>query len=86
MRLIRGSRPGFTTLRQAVDRRLLAPHRRAFVVAKMAERETRHERQGQSRYVLEPNVKENKGGLRDLHALSWIARAVFGDGPCRRWA
>ena len=80
MRLIRGSRTGFTALRQAVDRRLLAPHRRAFVAAKMAERKTRHEREGQSHYVLEPNVKENKGGLRDLHALSWIARAVFGDG------
>ena len=80
MRLIRGSRSGFTALRKAVDKRLLTPRRRAFVTAKMAEREARHERHGQSRYVLEPNVKENKGGLRDLHALSWISRAVFGDG------
>ena len=80
MRLIRGSRSGFIALRRAVDQRLLTPRRRAFVTAKMAEREARHERHGQSRYVLEPNVKENKGGLRDLHTLSWIARAVFGDG------
>lgn len=80
MRLIRGSRPGFIALKHAVNTRLLAPHRRAFVVAKMAERKARHERQGQSRYTLEPQVKEGKGGLRDLHALSWIARAVFGDG------
>ncbi len=80
MRLIRGSRAGFTALRARVDQRLLTPHRRAFVVAKMAEREARHQRQGQSRYALEPQVKEGKGGLRDLHALSWIARAVFGDG------
>ena len=80
MRLIRGSRQGFNALRRAVDEKLLKPRRRAFVVAKMAEREARHERHGQSRYALEPNVKENKGGLRDLHALAWIARAVLGDG------
>ena len=80
LRLIRGSRKGFQALRAAIDTHLLRPQRRAFVDAKMAERETRHVRQGQSRYVLEPNVKEGKGGLRDLHALRWIARAVFGDG------
>lgn len=79
-RLIRGSRKGFVSLRKAIDERLLAPNRRSFVEAKMAEREARHSKQGQSRYQLEPNIKENKGGLRDLHTLSWIARAVFGDG------
>ena len=80
MRLIRGSRQGFIALRRDVDRRLLPPRRHAFVAAKMAERELRHKRHGQSGYVLEPNVKESKGGLRDLHTLSWIARSVFGDG------
>ena len=80
LRLIRGSRPGFQALRAAIDGQLLRPQRRAFVDAKMNEREARHDRQGQSRYILEPNVKEGKGGLRDLHALRWIARAVFGDG------
>ena len=80
LRLIRGSRQGFQGLRAAIDSQLLQPQRRSFVDAKMTEREARHDRQGQSRYVLEPNVKEGKGGLRDLHALRWIARAVFGDG------
>ncbi len=41
----------------------------AFVQAKLAERDARHKRWGDSRYVLEPNVKEGKGGLRDLHTL-----------------
>ena len=80
LRLIRGSRQGFQALRAAIDGQLLRPQRRAFVDAKMTEREARHDRQGQSRYILEPNVKEGKGGLRDLHALRWITRAVFGDG------
>src|SRR5258708_880908 len=48
----------------------------AFIAAKLAERNERHKRLGDSRYVLEPNVKEGKGGLRDLHTLFWIAKYV----------
>ena len=33
---------------------------------------------GDSRYVVEPNVKDGKGGLRDLHTLYWIGQYVFG--------
>ena len=50
----------------------------SFVEAKLAERDVRHERLGDSRYVLEPNIKEDKGGLRDLHTLYWIARYLYG--------
>src|SRR2546430_1044915 len=45
--------------------------------AKQAEREERHRRAGQSRYLVEPNVKDGKGGLRDLHTLYWIAKYVY---------
>jgi len=48
-----------------------------FVTAKLAEREERHRRAGQSRYLVEPNVKDGKGGLRDLHTLFWIAKYVY---------
>src|SRR3954471_15723916 len=48
-----------------------------FVAAKLAEREERHRRAGQSRYLVEPNVKDGKGGLRDLHTLYWIAKYVY---------
>lgn len=51
---------------------------REFVQAKLDERDSRHQRFGQSRYLLEPNVKEGKGGLRDLHTLQWIVRYVYG--------
>ena len=47
-----------------------------FIEAKLDERENRHEKQGGQRYVVEPNVKEGKGGLRDLHSLFWIAKYV----------
>ncbi len=45
-----------------------------FVEAKLAEREERHQRHGGARYMVEPNVKEGKGGLRDLQTLFWIAK------------
>ncbi|MCY7270888.1 MAG: [protein-PII] uridylyltransferase [Sphingomonas bacterium] len=51
---------------------------RAFVAAKLAERDERHIRSGDSRYLVEPNVKDGKGGLRDLHTLYWIANHLFG--------
>ena len=49
-----------------------------FVAAKLAERDERHVRMGDSRYVVEPNVKDGKGGLRDLHTLYWIGKYVHG--------
>ena len=48
-----------------------------FIEAKLEERDNRHLRQGQ-RYVVEPNVKEGKGGLRDLQSLFWIAKYIHG--------
>ncbi len=48
-----------------------------FVRAKLAERDTRHLRQGESRYLVEPNIKEGKGGLRDLQTLYWIGKYLY---------
>ncbi len=54
----------------------------AFVAAKLAERDQRHQRAGASRYMVEPNVKEGKGGLRDLNTLFWIAQYLHpSDAP-----
>jgi [protein-PII] uridylyltransferase len=47
-----------------------------FIRQKMKERDDRHTRMGDSRYVVEPNIKEGKGGLRDLHTLYWIGKYV----------
>lgn len=49
---------------------------RQFTADKLAERNERHKRLGDSRYVVEPNVKEGKGGLRDLHTLYWIGKYI----------
>ena len=47
-----------------------------FVAEKLAERDARHKRMGDSRYVVEPNIKDGKGGLRDLQTLYWIGKYV----------
>ena len=49
-----------------------------FVSGKLVERDERHVKMGDSRYVVEPNVKDGKGGLRDLHTLYWIGKYVHG--------
>ncbi len=49
---------------------------KAFIEAKLAERSERHRKQGGQRYLVEPNVKEAKGGLRDLQSLFWIAKYI----------
>jgi [protein-PII] uridylyltransferase len=48
-----------------------------YVKEKLDERDARHKRMGDSRYVVEPNVKEGKGALRDLHALFWIGKYAY---------
>ena len=49
---------------------------RPFIAAKLEERDIRHAKAGSVRYQVEPNVKDGKGGLRDLNTLYWIARSL----------
>ncbi len=53
---------------------VVAGTERDFITGKLGERNERHRKLGDSRYVVEPNVKEGKGGLRDLHTLYWIGK------------
>ena len=50
---------------------------KSFVADKLAERDQRHTKYGLSRYAVEPDIKDGKGGLRDLHTLFWIAKFLF---------
>ena len=67
----------YRELRRRFQREIVASTGPDFVEAKLAERDRRHKRFGDSRYVVEPNVKEGKGGLRDLHILFWIGKYAF---------
>jgi len=65
------------TLRKRFRAEIVAGTGPAFVEAKLAERDERHAKLGEARYVLEPNIKDGKGGLRDLHTLYWIAKYLY---------
>ena len=76
-RFLLGERKLFDELMARFDKEVVQGTAAEFVAAKLAEREERHRRAGQSRYLVEPNVKDGKGGLRDLHTLYWIAKYVY---------
>src|SRR4051812_46736516 len=76
-RFLAGDRPLYGELVERFDKEVVQGTAAEFVTAKLAEREERHRRGGQSRYLVEPNVKDGKGGLRDLHTLFWIAKYVY---------
>jgi [protein-PII] uridylyltransferase len=76
-RFIAGDKPLADQLGIRLRKDLFAGTGPEFVEAKLAERESRHRKHGQ-RYVVEPNVKEGKGGLRDLQSLFWIAKYIHG--------
>src|ERR1700704_1288088 len=76
-RFLLGDRKLYDELVTRFDKDIVKGTAALFVAAKLAEREERLRRAGQSRYLVEPNVKEGKGGLRDLHTLFWIAKYVY---------
>ncbi|MCA0400019.1 MAG: [protein-PII] uridylyltransferase [Proteobacteria bacterium] len=77
-RLIAGDRSLFDEFQKRFDKEVIDGRAAEFVKAKLAERDERILRAGQSRYLVEPNVKEGKGGFRDLQTLYWITQYVFG--------
>ncbi|MGF1551803.1 MAG: [protein-PII] uridylyltransferase [Paracoccaceae bacterium] len=77
MRPIAGDAQPAATLEQRLWDELFLRTGPEFVAAKLAERDARHARHGGSRYLVEPNVKEGKGGLRDLQTLHWISRYLY---------
>ena len=76
-RFLYGDRRLFDELMTRFDKQVAQGTAREFVTAKLKERDERHRLTGQSRYLVEPNVKDGKGGLRDLHTLFWIAKYVY---------
>ena len=77
MRFVAGDKPLATKLDRAFRREVARLKPADFVATKLQERDQRHDRHGATRYVVEPNIKEGKGGLRDLHTLFWIAKFAY---------
>lgn len=73
-RYVWGDQSLYDEASQRFTREVVAGTARTFITEKLAEREARHKKMGDSRYLVEPNIKEGKGGLRDLHTLFWIGK------------
>lgn len=77
-RLLTGNTQLFIQFRKAMEQQVVPAHKQLYVETKLNEVIKRHQAHGNSTSVLEPDVKEGTGGLRDLHALMWIAQILFG--------
>ncbi len=79
-RLIHGDAQLYARFEQRFRTEVVEGTARRFIDAKMAERDARHQGAGESRYKVEPNIKDGKGGLRDLHTLHWLSKYLYGQG------
>ncbi|MDP6777023.1 MAG: [protein-PII] uridylyltransferase [Candidatus Latescibacteria bacterium] len=77
-RVIVGNRALAQQLDEALAQRFFGETSEGFVASKIEERRLRQARAGLSVQILEPNVKESTGGLRDLHTVGWLLRALRG--------
>ncbi|MGH6735442.1 MAG: [protein-PII] uridylyltransferase [Methyloceanibacter sp.] len=78
-RLILGDATLFAEFQHRFRKDVLDGNARPFIEAKLSEQGARHARTGNSRYLVEPNIKEGTGGLRDLHTLHWLAKHIYPD-------
>lgn len=77
-RLIYGSEKLFGELQTQFAKKFVQGHREEFVTLMREHRQARRERFGSHAYLLEPHLKEGQGGMRDIQAMLWTARVVFG--------
>lgn len=77
LRLIYGSRPMLEQVERKVSQLVRGPAQKWFIVSKLNESRNRKEKFGGSIYLLEPNVKEGEGGLRDVHSLKWLSYSIL---------
>ncbi|MGI9351736.1 MAG: [protein-PII] uridylyltransferase [Rhizobiaceae bacterium] len=74
VRFIHGTKDLYEKLAERFSSEVVKGNAKEFISAKLEERDSRHVKTGESRYLVEPNIKDGKGGLRDLHTLFWIGK------------
>jgi [protein-PII] uridylyltransferase len=75
-RFICGSRSTFTTFRNRIRRQVKSLDCPRYVHDLIVATELRHRKYGHSTKLLEPNIKNSAGGLRDLHTVMWLGRST----------
>ena len=76
-RFLSGSRPLFAALNKVIFTQILPKSSDSFIKEKIADMKSRREKYGSTVYLLEPNLKEGEGGLRDLQTAIWVARVKY---------
>jgi len=80
-RLLFGQGRQFDVMHQKMTK-FFKKQRKAFVEAKLKELETRHQNTGGTAFLMEPDIKECQGGLRDVQSIFWMAKAWYGSACC----
>ncbi|ACH38891.1 nitrogen regulatory protein P-II uridylyltransferase, GlnD [Citrifermentans bemidjiense Bem] len=76
-RLLTGSEQLYNDLKKLMVTQVLSKRSDSFISAKLDELKKRREKYGSSVYILEPNIKEGEGCLRDLHTAMWVAKIKY---------
>jgi len=76
-RFLAGNKTLYDDLQSRFEKDVVKGSAPEFIRAKLLERDERHHKIGKSRYLVEPNIKEGKGGQRDLQTLLWISKYFF---------
>ena len=79
-RFLIGSAPVFQEFQRKFERRIVKKKGQRFIFDKLQEREREYAKFGETVFMLEPNIKKSKGGLRDMHLLQWVGQARYGAG------
>lgn len=77
-RLIAGSEELFNSLMHDFQKIFIEGQRKTFLLDMLSHRKKRHERFGNHSFLLEPHIKESRGGFRDIQAMIWSAQVIFG--------
>ncbi|MEW6117657.1 MAG: [protein-PII] uridylyltransferase [Nitrospirota bacterium] len=76
-RFLSGNQELFREFIRDVYPKILFKRKRDFIGDMLREIDRRHRLYGESVYLLEPNIKEGRGGLRDIHSIAWLAKTVL---------
>ena len=76
-RLIAGNQSLWLKFQEAFKKEIIDKEQKKFFVEKLEERRSRHIKMGDSSYLVEPNIKEGKGGIRDLNTLRWLIHFIY---------
>jgi len=79
-RFLGGNAAVFQEFQKKFDRRILKRQSKQFVLDKIEERQQEYAKFGETVFLLEPNIKKSKGGLRDIHLVQWVGQARYGAG------